>query len=188
MRLRACLFASAVLIILIIAAPSPLATAASVNIASVDACSLLTQAELSAATGVPMDSYSYRHGFPGATSFCTWTRTPARVADAQLRKGDSPPGPTLILLQLWVMSAERSFGHDFEAGKDGAGQENVTSVSGLGDDAYYATTGLNGGASVTVLNVKKGSIEVQVTWIGTTDHQTVMDAEKTIAAQVLLEL
>jgi hypothetical protein len=90
------------------------------------------------------------------------------------------PPPTLILLQLWVMPfAERIF----EADKYRAGQENVTSVSGLGDDAYYAQIG-----PMTILNVKKGSIEVQVTWLGTTDHQTVMDAEKTIAAQVLLEL
>jgi hypothetical protein len=180
MRPRVRLFASAVLILLINAAPLPAATAESVNLASVDACSLLTQAEMSAATGFPVDSYFYRHDYPGPTNPCTWMRLPPR-------KADSPPGPTLILLKLWVMSAERSFGGGFGADQDNPEQE-ITSVSGLGDDAYYATRGLNAGASVTVLNVKKGAIEVQVTWIGTTDHQTVMDAEKTIAAQVLSEL
>jgi len=117
-----------------------------------------------------MDSYT--HDFPpgGATNACTWTRPPPRGA----------PPPTLILLQLWVMPfAERIF----EADKYSAGQENVIGVSGLGDDAYRAQIG-----PMTILNVKKGSIEVQVTWVGSTDHQTVMDAEKTIAAQVLSEL
>lgn len=168
MRARVYLFASAVLTLLFSAAPLPADTAASVSIVSVDACSLLTQAELSAAVGAPMDSY--RHDHPGTTNACTWMRPPPRGG----------PPPTLILLQLWVMPfAERIF----EADKYRAGQENVTSVSGLGDDAYYAQIG-----PMTILNVKKGSIEVQVTWLGTTDHQTVMDAEKTIAAQVLLEL
>jgi hypothetical protein len=71
----------------------------------------------------------------------------------------------------------------FEQQKHLAGQENVTDVSGFGDDAYYAQIGPE-----TYLNVKKGDIEVQVAWSGTTDHQTVMDGEKTIAAQVLSEL
>jgi hypothetical protein len=41
---------------------------------------------------------------------------------------------------------------------------------------------------MTILNVKKGSIDVKLTLIGTTDRQTAMDAEMTIASQVLSEL
>jgi len=127
-----------------------------------------------------MESYFSRHDYSGTTNPCTWTRLPPKTAES------SPPGPTLVSLKLSVMSAE-SFGGGFGADKINPAHE-ITSVSGLGDDAYYATTALNAGASVTVLNVKKGGLCVQVTWLGTTDHQTVMNAEKTIAAQVLLGL
>jgi hypothetical protein len=162
MRPRVCLFASAVFIILINAAPLPAATAA-----SVDACSLLTQEEVSAVVGVPM--HSGEHTPPDVMQSCHWVPSKA-------------PPPMGLHLQLWVMPFVEGI---FEAEKRRAGQENVTSVSGLGDNAYYA---IFGGGSMTVLNVKKGSFIVQVTWIGTTDHQTVMDAERTIATQVLLEL
>ena len=163
MRWRVCLFASAAFILLINAAPLPAATAA-----SVDACSLLTPAELSAAVGVPMDSYS--HTNMGATNSCTWMSPPST----------GRPPPTLVWLQLWVMQFVEQI---FEQEKYRAGRENITSVSGLGDDAYYVQIG-----PMTILNVKKGSIEVQVTWTGTTDQQSVLDGEKTIAAQVLSEL
>jgi hypothetical protein len=72
----------------------------------------------------------------------------------------------------------------FDAEGQRTGKENVISVSDLGDTAYFATYG----GAMTVLNVKKGDIHVQLTWIGTVDQQSVLDGEKTIAAQVLSEL
>jgi hypothetical protein len=172
MRVKVYLFASAVFMLLVNAAPLPAATAESVNLASVDACSLLTPAELGAAVGVPMDSYFHaqNHNHAGPTTICTWQSPP---------RGDGPP-VTLMFLQLSVMPFAKSI---FEQEKYRAGQENVTNVSGLGDDAYYAQIG-----PMTILNVKKGAIEVKVTWAGTTDDQTAMDAERSIAAQVLSEL
>jgi hypothetical protein len=170
MRPRVCLLASAVLILLIDAPPLPAATAAAVNIAPVDVCSLLTQTELSAAVGIPTDLFTHS---TAAMNTCMWTTHPP--------KGGSHPPMTLIYLQLSVFSfAQRIFDEE----KQSAGQANVTNVSGLGDQAYYAQIT----PDITVLNVKKGDKQVHVTWAGAADHQTVMDDERTIAAQVLSEL
>jgi hypothetical protein len=180
MRPRVCLFASAVLILLINAAPLPADTAASVNLASVDVCSLLTQAELSTAFGVPMGSVVFHRAatVPGTvpgTKQCAWRRSPSTEGDPRQR-------PILLEeLDLCVMPFVET---NFLAENDRVGDESVTSISGLGDDAYYMTV-----AWVTGLDVKKGAIIVRVTLIGgATDRQTVMDAERTIAAQVLSEL
>jgi hypothetical protein len=48
----------------------------------------------------------------------------------------------------------------FLAENDELGHEGITSISGLGDDAYYMTVGW-----MTALNVKKGAIIVRVAWI-----------------------
>jgi hypothetical protein len=159
-HLRIYLLASAVFMLLINAAPLPATAAESVKLASVDACSLLTPAELSAVVGVPMVTFP----FTGRTLGCWWMSHPT----------------ALINVHLGLFTFSKRI---FEQQKHLAGQENVTDVSGFGDDAYYAQIGPE-----TYLNVKKGDIEVQVAWSGTTDHQTVMDGEKTIAAQVLSEL
>jgi hypothetical protein len=166
MRLRACLFASAIFILLINAAPSPAATAA-----PVDTCSLLSQAEMSAAIGTPM--HPGEHDVMGNMRSCTW-----RSPQVFPRSGPRPP---LVVLQLWVMPFDKRI---FDAEGQRTGKENVISVSDLGDTAYFATYG----GAMTVLNVKKGDIHVQLTWIGTVDQQSVLDGEKTIAAQVLSEL
>ncbi len=136
---------------------------------AVDACSLLTQGEMSAAVGIPM--YSGRHDFPGTAQECSWHR--------RFPPPGGPP-PIILSLQLFVEPAE-----GFEWNKHNVSQENVTSVSGLGEDAYYTE---QGEGSAMTLNVKKGDLCVIVTWILVTDRQTVMDAEKTIAAQVLSKL
>ena len=139
------------------------------NLGTIDACSLLSQEEMSVAVGVPMNSG--RHNLPGTTQQCTWQRPfPQRV---------SPPA-TLDRLELFVEPAD-----GFEWDKHNVSQENVTSVSGLGEEAYYTEHP----HVLMYLTVKKGDLCVIVTWIGvTTDRQQVMDAEKTIAAQVLSKL
>lgn len=182
MRVRVYLFASAVFMLLIDAAPLPAACAESVNLASVSACSLLTQAEMSAAVGEPMGSgESYmmvtKQLLPGTvpgTKQCTWRRL-------SRREGDPASKPIAEEVDLYVMPFVETI---FLAENDRVGQEGITSISGLGDDAYYMTVGW-----VTGLDVKKGAIIVRVTLIGgATDRQTVMDAERTFAAQVLSEL
>jgi hypothetical protein len=166
MRPRVCLFASAVLMLLINAAPLPAATAESVNLASVDTCSLLTQAEVSAAVGVSMSSGGPLT--PKSSRLCMW------FPSGGLKTGASPP--IIMGLTLWVLPAE-----NFEQNMVG---QNVTLVSGLGDEAYYVD--LPG--RYTVLDVEKGTICVQVGWQGFAGRQAIMDAERSIAAQVLSEL
>jgi hypothetical protein len=172
MRPRVCLLASAVLILLIDAPPSPAATAESVDLASVDACSLLTQAEMSAAVGAPMDSG--KHPFSASNAFCSWQR---------------PPGaPTMGLapraVQVWL-SVTPFDERTFEQQKGPAAPTSATSVAGLGDEAYYVQDKV-----MNFLQVRRGSIEVRITIMGyaTTDQQSVLDSERTIAAQVLSEL
>jgi hypothetical protein len=63
-------------------------------------------------------------------------------------------------------------------------EEYVTSISGLGEDAYY----IEHPHMMMTLNVKKGDLCLIVTWIGIIDPQKVMDSERTIAAQVLSRL
>jgi hypothetical protein len=174
MRLRIGLFAPAVLMLLIDAAPLPAAAAQPVNLASVDACSLLSQAEMTAAVGLPMspgEHDAFPPNLPKSLNFCTWLQI-------------VPPGPRPqppVKLELKMMPFNAGY---FELGKNMAGRDGVTSVSGLGDDAYYAETGI-----LMLLNVRKGAVDVLVTWIPVmTDRQQVMDAERTIAAQVLSEL
>jgi hypothetical protein len=167
MRFRHCLFASAVCMLLINATPLPAA-----NAAPVDICSLLTEAEVSAAVGVSMNSGLPvtpigTHARPGAP--CKW------LPSGGFRPGAPPP--IVNDLRLWAFPEEY-----FE--RDMVG-ENVTSVSGLGDEAYYVN--MSGG--YTVMDVNKGALCVQVVWHGPNwDHQEIIDAEQTIAAQVLSEL
>ncbi len=87
-------------------------------------------------------------------------------------------------VKLWVMPYVESI---FDSEAHQAGKENVISVSDIGDKAYFATYG----GAMTVLNVKKGDIHVQLTYIGyvgAMDQQSVLDAEKSIVSQVLSEL
>jgi hypothetical protein len=174
MRLRVGLFAPAVFMLLIDAAPSPAAAAQPVNLASVDACSLLSQEEMTAAVGLPMSPGEHMPvpaNFPKSPNFCMWLQLPPA--------GVRPQPPLQMELKVTPFIAGQ-----FELGKNIAGQDGVTSVSGLGDDAYYAQIGM-----MMLLNVKKGALDVQVTWLPVvTDRQHVMDAERSIAAQVLSEL
>jgi hypothetical protein len=57
----------------------------------------------------------------------------------------------------------------------------VTSVSGVGDDAYYASFGSN----ITSLMVNKRDHAFKLTWHGASAPEKVMALEKTLALQVL---
>jgi hypothetical protein len=170
MRSRVCLFASAFFILLINTVP-PAVIAAPIW-ASADACLLLSQAEVSAAVGVPMDPGRHE---AGASNECSWR--PHLTFDK-----DGKWVRNVNHLQLWVETADQeNITRVFEWEKFARGQENVTSAPHLGDDAYYAHYGLG----ATDLIVRKGLIVLRILAIGPTDRQTVMDADKTIAAQLL---
>ena len=201
MRLRVGLFAPAVFMLLIDAVPLPAEAAEAVNLAKINVCSLITSAEMSAAVGAPMgpverpiagnqdaavvaaDGSAVPAGIVASMAAflrsrdCMWRRTPAP------RAGDPPLAPgQMVGVDLYVMPSSQGY---FLEEKYRAGVERITTISGLGDDAYYTF-----GPVTQELKVKRGDIFIQVDCYAVypVDRQSVMDAERTIAAQVLSEL
>ncbi len=166
MRSRSSLNAIRIFVLMVGAAAAPCAGAASAS----DACSLLSQAQLSAALAVQMDAGKYVT--PGFTRTCTWA--PSSGATAAIK-----------FFTLYLQAAD-----GFDAGKgmlqmgQGKGLAVVTSLSGVGEDAYYASFGSN----ITSLFVKKGNVAFKLTWYGATAPEKVMAVEKTLALQVLSKL
>ena len=155
------LLALVVPVTVITSAPLPSTAAASAK----DACSLLTQAQLTDAVGTSMNAGTYM--MPGVTRTCSWT----------LASG-ATPAMRFLTLDLQVADA-------YEAGKKLDMQANPTNVPELGDDAYFVNFS---GISVASLSVKKGNVSFKLTWYGATDSQRMMTAEKTLASQVLSNL
>jgi hypothetical protein len=201
MRLTFGLFAPAAFMLLMYAAPLPAAAAETVNLATITVCSLVTSAEMSAAVGAPMTPIERSiAGIPDATAFtvdgvavpaamiarmvalarsrdCSWIRTPPP------REGDPPLAPgQVVRVDLYVQPSSQGY---FLDEKYRAGNENYTSIPGLGDDAYYTFNRLT-----RELRVKSGDMFIQVNFVAVNpaDRQTILDAEMTIAAQVLSEL
>jgi hypothetical protein len=177
MSQRACSIAFAAFALLISAAPLTAAAAGPVDLASLDACSLLTSAELSAAVGVPMGSgehpmmrnAQFMLGTVPGVKRCEWKRAAQREASLALEE-----------VALYVMPFSETI---FLVENDRVGRAGITSISGLGDDAYFMNTW-----GTMVLDVKRGPVMIRVAWLPGADPQTVMDAERTIAARVLSEL
>jgi hypothetical protein len=153
-------------LVLMVGVAAPCAGAAPAS----DACALLAQAQLSAALAVPTDAGKYVT--PGFTRTCTWT----------------PSGGSTAAIKFFTLYLQSADG--FEAGKNliqlgqGKGATVVTSVSGVGDDAYYASFGGN----ITSLMVRKGAIAFKLAWYGASPPEKVMAAEKTLALQALAKL
>jgi hypothetical protein len=129
-----------------------------------DACSLLTRDQVSAALGVAVGAGSYVT--PGYLKTCTWA---------------SPESPTENVKYEYVTLALETAA-SFEGGKKLMGQRAVaiTSVSGIGDDAYYLGVGNNIG-----LIVKKGNVAFKVAMYGDISVEKKKAIEKTLALQVL---
>ena len=166
MRPRSCRYAISVVVLMVGAAAAPTAGASSAT----DACSLLTQAQLSAALAVPMDAGKYVT--PGFLKTCTWAPS-------------NGPTPGVKFFTLYLQSVE-----GFEGGKSlgqmgqGNGAAVVTPLSGVGDDAYY----LSFGSNITSLMVKKGAGAFKLTLYGATAPDKAMAMEKTLALLVAPQL
>jgi hypothetical protein len=166
MRSRSSLYAIRIFVLMVGVAAVSAAGAAPAT----DACSLLTQVQLSAALAVSMDAGKYVT--PGFVRTCTWAPS-------------SGPTAAIKYFTLYLQSAD-----GFEAGKSliqlgkGKGAAVVTSVSGVGDDAYYASFGSN----ITSLIVKKRDLAFKLTLYGASAPEKVMVMEKTLALQVLSKL
>jgi hypothetical protein len=125
-----------------------------------DACSLLTQAEVSSVVGAMLSPR------PNGPSLCAWIE---------------PPSPTFANKRVEVTLIKPEA---FDVAKTPVGKMTKTQVSGIGDDAYYAE-----GFGAATLSVKKGSAAFVInvksrTW--STDEMKAM--EKALAQKALARL
>jgi hypothetical protein len=128
-----------------------------------DACSLLTQAQVSAAVGVPVGAGRYQGP---DKKVCAWNRT-----------GNATEGAKFVTLLLQGLDA-------FQAGKQAPVKTIVvTPVTGIGDDAYYLAVGDNVG-----LIVKKGKVAFKVAVYGQLPFEKKQSMEKTLAQQIVPHL
>jgi len=143
-----------------------------------DACSLVTQSQVSAALGVSMGSGS--HVTPTFLRTCTWNPS-----------GSSGNG--VRALTLYIQSADQ-----YEAGKQMLEQMRtmakvekhgnsqppvITPLSGIGDDAFYLDM-----ANTMSLIAKKGNVEFKFVIYGDLPGEKKKAAEKTLALEVVSKL
>jgi hypothetical protein len=128
-----------------------------------DACSLFTASQVSRVLGVIVKAG--QHPISSSLLLCAW----------------APPGAPQTDDKKLIVSfmTERAF----EAGKTAAQAAAKTPLSGVGDDAYYATTGGLG----TGLCVKTAGTYVRIQ-IGGFPSEKQMELEKALARQMLTTL
>jgi len=124
-----------------------------------DACSLLTQGQVSDVLGVPVGAANRL--VPNSPKVCGWAP----------EGGFGPGGKKVVVTVITPQT--------FANGK--AASKNF--VSGIGDDAYYTTSSGIG----TALNVLKGSSGIQMRLYGFPPEQ-ITDIEKTLAQEALDKL
>jgi hypothetical protein len=160
MRSRVTLAAIIVAIFVVGAATAPPVSAASTR----DACSLLTQGQISAELGVSVEAGE--HVVASAPGLCGWAPS---------------GGPTIngrkVVLSLKTTEA-------FNIGKTPIKGIIKTQVSGIGDDAYYTTASGLG----TNLSVRKGDVAFNIALHGDFPVDQIKAKEKTLALQILSKL
>jgi len=129
-----------------------------------DACKLLTQAQVAAALATPMDAG--KRVLSSSPRMCGW----------------SEPGGATIENKRVTLTLSTTKTHD--AGKQPYQGITKTSVSGIGDDAYYVTASGLG----TALDVKKGAEAFSISVKGKFTIDQVKAMEKTLALEVLAKL
>jgi hypothetical protein len=144
-----------------------------------DACSLLTQPQVSAALGLSVDAGS--HPIPEHSKRCVWSPANAAIGSKDASEGlDASTGVMLTIVSVdEYYRTEQTIRQANEEKWEGA-KVGATPISGLGDDAYYATVG-----PVTNLFVKKGKVAFCVEVRGGFSDDRLEAIEKTFASQVL---
>ena len=128
-----------------------------------DACSLLTPAQVSAALGAPVGAGTYVT--PTFKKTCTWIATTS--------------GDGTVTLNLQSID-------QYQGGRKLASygtSVSATSISGVGDDAYYF-----GSDKLVALVVKKGNAAFKVAVYAHVPVEKQRAVEKTLALQVVLQL
>jgi hypothetical protein len=130
-----------------------------------DACSLLTQDQVSAVLGISVGAG--QHIVPSNPKMCGWA---------------VPGGPILTAKKVVLIINTTTA---FTRGKTPITGITMTPVNDIGDDAYYVTASGPG----TTLNVKKGSAAFSISVKGTGfSVEQVKQMEKTLAQDVLTKL
>ncbi len=128
-----------------------------------EACSLLTQAQVSAAVSVSVGAGAYQGTYKKT---CTWNAV-------------SPATKSAKWVTLMIEGLDT-----YQAGKLAPVKTIVvTPISGIGDDAYYLSVGPNVG-----LIVKKGNVAFKVAVYGDIPIENKQAMEKTLAQQVVSKL
>jgi hypothetical protein len=128
-----------------------------------DACSLLTQAQVSVAVSLSVGAGAYQGTY---RKTCTWNAVSPATKSAKY-----------VTLLLEGLDA-------YQAGKLAPVKTIVvTPISGIGDDAYYLAVGPNVG-----LIVKKGNVAFKVAVYGDIPIENKQAMEKTLAQQVVSKL
>jgi hypothetical protein len=159
-------------VLILVAAASPAAMAAP----PADACSLLTQAQVSAAVGVNVGAGS--HMTPTYLKMCVWS--PPGGANKDLQN---------VTLSLESASAYQSAKAMLQAvANSSQNQHNktpitMTAASGLGDDALYSSMG-----NYSKLIVKKGDVVFQLVIYSAAPFAKKQAMERALALNVLAKL
>lgn len=172
MRAKAAIAALSVAIFIIASAAVPSASAA-----PNDACALVTQAQMSAALGVPVGAGT--HVVPNSAKECTWTPTGGATKDVKYAtvSFQDPSGYAIGKMVMQRAQAEVNQ-------KEGAGSMAADSASGIGDDAYYMSMG----TGYTTLMLKKGNVSLKIAIYGEMPVDKKRAAEKTLALQALSKI
>jgi hypothetical protein len=173
MRAPASFVALAVAILILALAAVPSASAAPPN----DACALVTQAQMSAALGVPIGTG--QHVVPTFTKECTWTPTGGATKDVKYATVSFQDPTGYAMGKMVAQQAQAKVNKE-----EGAGSMAADSASGIGDDAYYTSMG----TGYTALLLKKGNVALKVAIYGEMPVAKKKAAEKTLALNALSKL
>ncbi|HKW66007.1 MAG TPA: hypothetical protein VJP04_01880 [Terriglobales bacterium] len=171
MRISVAAFAIAVLLSVVAALPA-VGTAA-----PNDACSLLTQDQVSTAIGEKIGTGT--HVTPTYVKTCTWSVPGGAAKGVKSVTLSLQPGNSFASAKMFMEQAKT-----MAKNEKGAAQFSNTSVSGIGDDAFYTSMG----AGYTGLLVKKGDVVFKVAIYGDLPNEKKKAIEKTLALQALSKL
>jgi hypothetical protein len=173
MKMRISVAAFTIAIFLTIAGALPAVGVQTPN----DACSLLTQDQVSTATGVKVGAGT--HVTPTYVKTCTWTVPGAATKGVKSVTLSLQPGNSFASAKMFMEQSKM-----MAMNKKGAAQFSNTSVSGIGDDAFYTSMGVG----YTGLLVKKGAVVFKVAMYGDLPNEKKKGVEKSLALQVLSKL
>jgi hypothetical protein len=173
MQMRISVAAFLIAVLLSVVGALPAVSAAAPN----DACSLLTQDQVSTATGLKIGTGT--HVTPTYVKTCTWSVPGAATKGVKSVTLSLQPGSSFASAKM-LMEQAKTMGKN----EKGVDQLSNTSVSGIGDDAFYTSMG----AGYTALLVKKRDVVFKVAMYGDLPNDKKKEVEKTLALQVLSKL